>query len=474
MVTYLPREEADLVNYHLERLSAYRSRNRVKNLYYEAKQKVDDLGTNLPAKYRAAKLAVGFTGTAIDVLEERLEFQGWMDESGNDPYGLSDIFTENDLNIEASAGHLDALITGTGFAMVGAGAAGEPDALITIESPDRVTGEWDRRLRRLSSALAVDEEDNGQPSAITLFLPDEDITAYRRGGLWVEAERVVHGRNRVGVVQFQNRPRGSRWGGRSEITPALRSYTDQAVESLLGMKVHRSFYQAPQRYILNASEGWFQNADGSKVSGWETVSGRMMAVPAAEDPEDPEAKVGQFDPASPTPYIEMVRHYAELVSAEAAIPLTYLGMSTANPPSADAIRALEARLIKKAERRQAAFGRAWREVGALALMIRDGEIPEDYATSVTTKWRDAATPTRSAAADEVTKYVGAGVLPASSSITYDRMGLTPAEQRTLRSEKRREDAKARLDGLAQAANAARQAAPGATEEGEPTEPTDGS
>jgi hypothetical protein len=54
------------------------------------------------------------------------------------------------------------------------------------------------------------------------------------------------------------------------------------------------------------------------------------------------------------------------------------------------------------------------------------------------------------------------------------MGLTPAEQRTLRSEKRREDAKARLDGLAQVANAARQAAPGATEEGEPTEPTDGS
>lgn len=457
MVKYLPREEAALVELHLERLGRYRTRNRLKNAYYEAKQKVDDLGLNLPLKYRAAKIAVGFTGTSVDVLEERLDFLGWMDDTGNDPYGLADVFTANDLGIESSAGHLDALITGTGFAIVGAGGSGEPDALITIESSDRVTGEWNRRTRRLSSALAIDEEEAGQATAVTLFLPNSDVVAYRRGGLWIESDRTAHERDRVGVVQFQNRPRGSRWGGRSEITPALRSYTDQAVESLLGMKVHRSFYQAPQRYILNASESWFTNEDGSVKSGWEAVQGRMLAVPKDEDgdPDDPEPKIGQFEPASPTPYIEMVRHYAELVSAEAAIPLTYLGLSTANPPSADAIRALEARLIKKAERRQAAFGRGWREVGALALLIKDGELPEDFATAVTTKWRDAATPTRSAAADEVTKYVGAGVLPATSSITYDRMGLTPAEQRTLRSEKRREDAKLRRDGIAQAATAAR-------------------
>src|SRR5699024_8451571 len=53
------------------------------------------------------------------------------------------------------------------------------------------------------------------------------------------------------------------------------------------------------------------------------------------------------------------------------------------------------------------------------------------------KWRDAATPTRAAAADETAKYVGAGILPPDSSVTYDRMGLSPAEQRQLRSDLRR-------------------------------------
>lgn len=469
MVTRLPREEADLIEYHLARLGRFRSRNRIKNDYYEAKQRVRDLGVaNLPPRYRAARLAVGFAGTAVDVLEERLEFLGWSDASGNDPFGLARVYTENDLDVEASAGHLDGLITGSGFAIVGRGDVGEPEALITVESSDRVTGEWDRRLRRLSSAISVDAEDMGQATEVTLFLPNSDVRARRVGGLWNEIDRDEHGMNRVRVVQLPNRPRGSRRGGRSEITPALRTYTDEAVESLLGMKVHRGFYQAPQRYLLNASEAWFQAADGSTVSGWEAVQGRMLAVPASDDPEDPEPKIGQFDPAPPTPYLQMIRGYAELVSAEAAIPLTYLGLSTANPPSADAIRALEARLIKKAERRQATFGRGWREVGALALLVRDGEIPEDYA-DVTTKWRDAATPTRSAAADEVTKYVGAGILPATSTVTYDRMGLSPAEQRTLRAEKRREDAKARLDGLAQAATAARQAAQGPAQ----PEPADG-
>lgn len=470
MVVRLPREEAELVDLHLARLARYRTRNRIKNDYYEAKQRVRDMGQNLPPKYRAVRLAVGFPGTAVDVLEERLDFQGWTDPTGNDPFGLQRIYVDNDLDVESSAGHLDGLITGSGFVIVGKGDEGEPGELITVESSDRVTGIWDRRLRRLSSALAVDREEDGNAKEVTLFLPNANVVVSRVSWGWVELDRDEHNSNRVHVVQLPNRPRGSRRTGRSEITPALRSYTDEAVESLLGMKVHRGFYQAPQRYLLNASESWFTDADGSTKSGWDAVQGRVLAVPKDPDadPEDPEVKVGQFDPAPPTPYLQMIRGYAELVSAEAAIPLTYLGLSTANPPSADAIRALEARLIKKAERRQATFGRGWREVGALALIIREGKLPEDYST-VTTKWRDAATPTRSAAADEVVKYVGAGILPADSSVTYDRMGLNPAEQRTLKAEKRRADARARLDGLAQAAAAARQPAPAAPAEG----PTDG-
>ena len=58
--------------------------------------------------------------------------------------------------------------------------------------------------------------------------------------------------------------------------------------------------------------------------------------------------------------------------------------------------------------------------------------------------------------DETTKYVGAGVLPADSKVTYDRMGLTPQEQRQLVADKRRANAQATLSALAAAAQSARQ------------------
>ena len=44
-----------------------------------------------------------------------------------------------------------------------------------------------------------------------------------------------------------NRMRASDVSGRSEITPAVRYYTEAAVRTLTGMEVHREVYQAPQR-----------------------------------------------------------------------------------------------------------------------------------------------------------------------------------------------------------------------------------
>lgn len=453
--------EASLIDYHVERLGTFRSKNRKKYERYEAKNRVDDLGVGLPARMRAVKMAVGYAATVIDTLEERLEFEGWATEGGTDSFGLDRVYRDNDLDVESSSAHIDSLITGSGFAIVGAGdvAEGEPEVLITVESPMRVTGEWDARLRRLSSALSVDREEPGDIVEVTLFLPDVNIRAKRVGSLWVELSRDAHGLGRVQVAQLPNRPRGSRKTGRSEITPALRGYTDEAVRTLLGMHVHRSFYQAPQRYLLNASEAWFQHVEGQGMTGWDAVAGRMLAVPADEDPDPdaPQPKLGQFEPASPLPYLEMIRGYAALVSSEGAVPLSYLGYATDNPPSADAIRALESRLIKKAERRQSTFGRGWREVGALALLIRDGSLPDDFHT-VTSKWRDPATPTRAAAADAATKLVEKGILLPDSDVTYERIGLSPTERKTLAAEKRRARAASRLDGLAAAATAARQAA----------------
>jgi hypothetical protein len=141
-----------------------------------------------------------------------------------------------------------------------------------------------------------------------------------------------------------------------------------------------------------------------------------------------------------------------MLAAETAIPASYLGFQTDNPSSADAIRQMEARLVKRAERRQKQFGRAWTEVAKLALLVRDGEIPAE-AADIRPQWRDASTPTRAAAADEAVKLIGAGVLLADSEVTYNRIGLSDTDKQVLASEKSSSRARSLIQNLATAAGA---------------------
>ena len=163
-----------------------------------------------------------------------------------------------------------------------------------------------------------------------------------------------------------------------------------------------------------------------------------MIPPQVDDNGDPvEVKLHEFRPAPPTPYIDQVKLYSQLLAAESGMPAPYLGFVTDNPASADSIRQQEYRLVKRAERRQVSFGLAWREVAYLSLLLRDGAVDPAVFRQVGTKWRDAATPTRAAAADEAAKLIGAGVLPPDSSVTWDRIGLSAQEQQQLDRDRRK-------------------------------------
>lgn len=456
-------DERELVNLLEQQLAKHAVANQLKLAYYEGRQRVQQLGISIPPKLRAIEIVIGWAGTAVDVIEERLDWFGWR---GDDVFDLDDVYANNELDVESGLAHLDALIYGTSFAIVGTGDSGEANPLITVHSPMTTTGIWSQTGRRLTSALSVTVGDDNQATALTLYTPDQTVQIDRTPDRWVLSDRDEHKLGRVPVVQFENRARtGVR--GRSEISHAVRSLTDQAVRTMLGMEVNREFYSAPQRYAINVAEDAFEAADGTVRTGWETIMGRVWAVPYDEDnPERPTPSVGQFNPTSPAPYLEQVRGLSQVLAAEAAIPANYLGFQTDNPASADAIKALEARLVKRSERRQKSLGRGWREVGRLALLVRDGSVPDEYG-DVSVAWQDAATPTRAASADEATKLVGAQILPPDSSVTYDRLGFTPAEQKQIAADKRRTGVAALL-----ASRVTQQpAAPGAAQPHDPAQPT---
>lgn len=432
----LSTDELNLINHLAKKLAGYHYQNEVKEHYFNGSNRLKDFRISIPPALTSVEVVVGWPGTSVQVLEERLDFEGYI---GADNLGVNDFYRQNDLDSEGSLGHLDALIYGTGFVVVGAGDTGEPNPLITIESPKRMTAIQDLRTRRLSAALSVDYDDdefNDRPVRGTLYLPDENIMFVTDGnGTFLEVDRWVHNYGRVLVARFVNQPRSSDTSGRSEITRAVRYYTDSAMRTLLGAEVAREFYSAPQRYALGAEETVFKDSDGNDLNPWSVIQGRMLAIPYNEN-ENVMPQVGQFSANSPQPYFEQIRSLAQMLAAETAIPASYLGFQTDNPASADAIRQMEARLVKRAERRQRQFGRTWSEVAKLGLLVRDGAIPEE-AANLRPVWRDASTPTRAAAADEAVKLISAGILTADSEITYNRIGLSDSDKEVLKAEKSR-------------------------------------
>ncbi len=451
LITQLSVDEDAIIRQCMGRLGFVTGANREANQRYSGEWATRQFGISIPPNMRNLRTVAGWCGTVVDVLEERLDWLGWSTIDGDDSLGLKSIYDQNELDVESGMAHLDSLIFGVSFVTVGTGQIGEPEQLITPHSPNAVTGVWSRRSRRLEAAVAVDSKD-GRVTRITLYLPDETVTV-DTSGLWMVVDRDRHNLGRVPVVMVPNRVRGSREAGRSEITKAVRYYADAAARTLLGLEVNREFYNAPQRIGLNVSDDMFEDTDGNAVSPWTSIQGRVWNIPpAAEGEAEPDVK--QFPPSSPAPYIDQVKGYATLLAAEAGIPPTYLGFQTDNPASADAIRAGESRLVKRAERRQSSFGRAWREVGRLALLMRDGSVPDDFDARVSCRWRDAATPTRAASADEAAKLIGAGVLPSDSTVTYDRVGLSPAEQAKVTGDKRRAQALALAASIGAAASSA--------------------
>jgi hypothetical protein len=441
----LSSDELALIDALVKKVRHHDAKNSELECYYEGKNRLKDLGISIPPALKLVDSVVGWAGTAVDVLEERLDFEGYI----NDSFGLNDIYRANELDLESSLGHKDALIYGKGFVFVGRGMDGEADPLITIESPKKATAIYDLRSRRISAAILLNRESAGDIVGGSLYLANETIYFETYDRTYVEIARDVHNLGRVPVSPLINNPRSGDPDGRSEITKAVRSYTDSAMRTLLGAEVAREFYSAPQRYILGAPQDMFLDSDGNPLNPWSVIQGRVLGVPYNED-EGVMPQVGQFTANSPAPYFEQIRQYAQLIAAETAIPASYLGFQTDNPASADAIRQMEARLVKRAERRQRQFGRTWSEVAKLALLVRDGEIPAE-ASNLRAIWRDAATPTRAAAADEVTKLVQANILPADSEIVLNRIGLSDSDKQLLMTERNVANATAFVTDLANAA-----------------------
>lgn len=410
--------------------------------HYEGAQQLSYMAPELLAELgdRVRQVVMPWPELVVGAVEERLDIEGFRlggeDKADED---LHAIWQANDLDESSSQGHIDAMVMRRAYGIVGDNDEDGDLPIITIESPLEVYAERDPRTRKVIAAAKwwqEQPEDKGRVSYATLYLPNETSFWRRESGVWVPAddehETIEHGWGVVPVEEFVNRPRLARrdvrpYRGVSELA-SLLPISDAACKIATDMMVSGEFHAMPRRYVLNAAEEDFQDQQGRPVSALSRLAGRIWAFTRGKADG---VEVGQFPEANLTNFHDTIRLLASVVASIAGLPPSYLGLTSDNPASADAIRALEARLIKRAERKQRAFGGSWERLMRIALLVRDGEIP-DEALRMETQWRDAATPTKAQAADAATKLYQAGLIPKRQ--TRRDLGYTDPQIRDMEAE----------------------------------------
>lgn len=393
--------------------------------YYQGMQHLEQLGLAVPEDLRKFVTIVAWPGTQVDSIEERLDVEGFrLPGTPEADQGLAEVWQVNDLDDESQMGHTDSLVLGRSYACVGTG--DDPEfPLVTVESPLEMIHEWSPRDRETQAAARFYADDSAGvvvPRA-TLYTPDATTWLITDGQKWAVEDRDDHKLGRCPVTPLINRSRSHSRYGVSEMLRII-TLTDAAARALTNAQVATEVMALPQRWAAGMTAADFTDKEtGEAVTAWQAYFGAVWATP------NKDAKFGQFSAADLGNFERIVNHYAQLVSGVTGLPMRFLGQMSANPPSADGIRADEARLIKAAERKQRALGASWERVMRLVRLFQTGADDPKLA-SMETLWRDPATPTRAQSADASVKLFQAGIISrrqARRDVGYSSVQITNME-----------------------------------------------
>ena len=417
---------------------------------------------------RIQAVALGWPMLAVDPLEERLDGLGFRypedDADGNidvapevlakyaGDANLQRVWQDNNLDEESQMGHVDALVMRRAYVCVGANEDDRDTPLVTVESPLEVFAEVDPRTRKVRAALRRWSDYHELIGRLpehyaTLYLPDMTVWYDRGPQGWREIGRDVHKLGEPPVVPLVNRARLAERYGRSELTPPMLSLSHAANKIATDMMVAAEFHAIPLRAIFGIGPDDLLDEDGNRQSALQVIMGRLLTI--GGDDAAKEVKPFEFTASNLSNFhdtlAQLARHVAGLVGVD---PHMFGYTEGDNPASAEALKARESRLIKRAERKQRAFGGSWEHAMRIVRRFQEGGEDDPRAKRLEMIWRDPATPTRAQAADASVKLLTAGIV--SKRQAREDMGYTPGQIRRMEAE---DKAAAELDPMGQVTKA---------------------
>jgi hypothetical protein len=441
--------------------------------YYNAEARPEAIGLTVPLEMRKLLAYVGYPRIYVDSIAERQEMQGFRVKmaaaaataqatarpaaqplaapagdptssatAGSDPAGqMWDWWQANDLDVYSTLGHTEALVHGRAYITIS-----KPDPaidlfwdpevpIIQVESSDTLFAVTDNRTRRVQQAVRVIYDASGSTVVmVTLYLPNLTHGWIRVDGELVDYFDNPHNLGVVPVVPILNRTLLSDTTGTSQITPELRSATDAAARIMMDLQGAAETLAVPQRFIFGATPSEVGVDAQTRQKNFDAYFARILAFSSKE------GKAGQFSAAELMNFVSALDAIDKKTAAYTGLPPQYLSFSSANPASAEAIKASEARLVKLVERKNVLFGGAWEQTMRIATAVMGGGMksidPSLYRLE--SVWADPSTPTYAAKADGASKLYANGTGPIPKEQARRDMGYSIEERLQMQEDDRLE------------------------------------
>ena len=344
------------IPYLRRKLNSKRQRVLTRYKYYEMKNVTRDFGISTPPDLALWQSVLGWCGTAVDALADRIVFREFEDDNFN----LNEIFEMNNPDIIFDSAVLSATISSCCFIYISPDEDGYPR--LQVIDGSNATGIIDPITGLLEEGYAVlkRNSDTDNPTLEAYFTREE--TRYIRKGK-KDNEVIPHKAGYPLLVPIIFRPDAKRPFGRSRISRSCMSLVGSALRTIKRSEISAEFFSFPQKYVTGLSE------DAEPMDKWKATMAALLSFTKDEDGEHP--IIGQFAQQSMTPHLEQLKMFAALFAGETGLTLDDLGFATANPSSSEAIKAAHENLRYTARKAQRSFGSGFLNTGYLAACLRD-------------------------------------------------------------------------------------------------------
>lgn len=378
--------------------------------------------------------ADNFCGLVVDAVEERMHVEGFRMGGEGSQEADDETWTawqDNNLDSLSSMAHLDSLIKGVSYVMVGPNPMPDCMPLITVESALSVITEASfDGTRAIRAGLKRWIGDDGRLNA-NLYFPDrvekwtsthpvpqimtmvgtsltpsaaESVTWVER---WVSGEEWPL-RNPVGlvpIVPLFNRPRLSDPDGRSELADVIpvQDWLNKMVADLI---VTSEFAAFRQRWATGIEVPTDPDT-GQPIETFKAAIDRLWVVPPVDQSQQP-PQFGDFAASDPGGLVTVIETVVKHIASTTRTPAHYFLGPGGVFPSGEAIKSSEEGLVYKVKSKHTHTGEAWEQVMRLYWTLRDPTDARGMATDAETIWRDPETHTEAAHVDAAVKKVSIG------------------------------------------------------------------